>query len=219
VLIYRFAQKQNMKQKLDIETWARRDHYNFFRQFEEPFYGVTVNVDCTGAYKFAKQKGISFYLYTLHLSLRAAMAVEAFKYRIEGDEVFIYERIDAGTTVSRSNDTFGYGYFTYFPSVDQFITNANKEVIEVQSRTDLVRSPATNVIRFSSLPWIDFTSVSHARMYSVKDSCPRISFGKMTLLNGKRTMPLSIHVHHALVDGLHVGQYIECLQGLLNIQE
>jgi chloramphenicol O-acetyltransferase type A len=56
-------------------------------------------------------------------------------------------------------------------------------------------------------------------MFSVDDSCPKISFGKMTNHNGKRTMPVSIHVHHALVDGLHLGQYIDCLQGLLNIAE
>ena len=31
-------------------------------------------------------------------------------------------------------------------------------------------------------------------------------------------MPVSIHVHHALVDGLHVGQYIDCFQELLNAQ-
>jgi chloramphenicol O-acetyltransferase type A len=38
----------------------------------------------------------------------------------------------------------------------------------------------------------------------------------MTESNGKRTMPMSVHVHHALVDGLHIGQYIDCYQELLN---
>ncbi|MDB5151098.1 MAG: chloramphenicol acetyltransferase, partial [Mucilaginibacter sp.] len=32
----------------------------------------------------------------------------------------------------------------------------------------------------------------------------------------KRTMPVSIHVNHALIDGIHVGQYIDCYQELLN---
>jgi chloramphenicol O-acetyltransferase type A len=26
--------------------------------------------------------------------------------------------------------------------------------------------------------------------------------------NGKRTMPMSIHVHHGLMDGLHLGQFV-----------
>jgi chloramphenicol O-acetyltransferase type A len=38
----------------------------------------------------------------------------------------------------------------------------------------------------------------------------------MTEKDGKRSMPVSVHVHHALVDGLHVGQYIDRFQELMN---
>ena len=51
---------------LDIDNWKRKDHFHFFRQFEEPFFGVTVNVDCTNAYNTAKSNGISFFLYYLY---------------------------------------------------------------------------------------------------------------------------------------------------------
>jgi chloramphenicol O-acetyltransferase type A len=40
----------------------------------------------------------------------------------------------------------------------------------------------------------------------------------MTEKDGKRSMPVSIHAHHGLVDGLHVGQYIDCFQELMNTQ-
>jgi chloramphenicol O-acetyltransferase type A len=43
-----------------------------------------------------------------------------------------------------------------------------------------------------------------------------MSFGKMTESDGKLTMPVSVHVHHALIDGLHVGQYIDLFQQLMN---
>ena len=66
------------------------------------------------------------------------------------------------------------------------------------------------------MPWIKFTSVSHARSFSHADSVPKISFGKMTEVAGKKLMPLSIHVHHALMDGYHVGQHIDLFQELLN---
>ncbi len=49
-----------------------------------------------------------------------------------------------------------------------------------------------------------------------KDSAPKISFGKMTETNGEKSMPVSIHVHHALVDGVDVGRYIDCYQELMN---
>jgi chloramphenicol O-acetyltransferase type A len=205
-----------MKQKLNIDTWVRKEHFNFFKQFDEPFYGVTINIDCTIAYRFAKQKGISFFLYYLHKALAAAQLIEPFKYRIEGDDVVIYDRIDAGSTIGRHDGTFGFGAITYYPLFDEFVIAANKEIKSIQNSTELIRSATDNIIRFSPLPWIDFTSISHARIFGLEDSCPKISFGKMTENNGKRSMPVSIHVHHALVDGLHIGQYIDCFQQLMN---
>ncbi len=205
-----------MKRKLEIERWARKEHFEFFRAFEEPFFGVCVNVDCTAAYNFAKQNHISVFLYQIYRSLLAAQSIDAFKYRIEADEVFVYDTVDAGSTIARSNGTFGYGHFPYRENLTDFLELSAGEVERVRSSTDLVRTTAPNVIRYSALPWIDFTSVSHARMFSVPDCSPRISFGKITEKDGVRSMPVSIHVHHALVDGLHVGQYIERFQQLLN---
>ncbi|HNZ72690.1 MAG TPA: CatA-like O-acetyltransferase, partial [Prolixibacteraceae bacterium] len=66
------------------------------------------------------------------------------------------------------------------------------------------------------IPWLDFTGISHARSFSHPDSCPKISFGKVTEKEGIKTMPVSVHVHHALVDGYHVGLFIDKFQDLLN---
>ena len=73
-----------------------------------------------------------------------------------------------------------------------------------------------NLIRYSVLPWFDFTSISHARDFSLADSAPRITFGKITEADGRCTMPVSIHAHHALADGLHVAQFVEKFQQSLD---
>jgi chloramphenicol O-acetyltransferase type A len=125
-----------MKHKIDIDTWIRKEHFEFFSKFEEPIYGVCVNVDVTNAYQFVKQNKISFFLYTLYLSLTAAHQVKPFKYRIEGDEVFIYDTIDGGSTVARPNGTFGYGYYPYYPTLAEFLPVATGEITRVQARTD-----------------------------------------------------------------------------------
>jgi len=191
-----------MKKKLALENWERCEHFNFFNQFEEPFYGVCVSLDCTNAYQFSKSNGISFFLYYLHKCLAAANAIEPFKYRIEDDEVFIYDVINAGATVGRENGTFGFGYFYYHNSLEDFVTAASEEIKRVKGTTELARSPKNDLIRCSA--------------FSVKDSCPKISFGKVTELNGKKTMPVSVHVHHALVDGINVGSFIDRFQNLMN---
>jgi chloramphenicol O-acetyltransferase type A len=38
----------------------------------------------------------------------------------------------------------------------------------------------------------------------------------MTRENGKKSMPVSVHVHHMLMDGYHVGQFIDAFQELMN---
>lgn len=206
-----------MKQKLNLETWERKEHFNFFKNFEEPFYGVVVDIDCTVAYNFAKANGISFFLYYLHKSLTAVNTFDPFKYRIYGDEVMLYDQINAGPTIGRSNGTFGFSYMDYHPSFEEFLIGAKKEIERVQNTTTLFAPKLDDdIVHYSSMPWIKFTSLSHARNFSFPDSCPKISFGKMTENNGKKAMPVSIHVHHALVDGLHVGQYIDRFQELMN---
>ncbi len=79
----------------------------------------------------------------------------------------------------------------------------------MKQRTDLQRRPGFDLIRYSVLPWFDFTSVSHARQFARRDSAPYITFGKITESAGRHTMPLSIHVHHALVDGSHVAEFLQ----------
>lgn len=207
-----------MKKRLDINTWKRKDHYHFFKNFEEPFFGVTINLDCTIAYNFCKKQGYSFFLYYLHKSLKVANNIEAFKYRIKDEEVFIFDKVNASPTINRPDNTFGFAYMDYYENFLEFEINAKKEIERVQNSTGLIPAVSgENVIHYSSLPWIKFSSISHARSFSFKDSCPKISFGKMTDNgNGKKTMPVSIHGHHALMDGYHVGKYIEEFEKLMN---
>ena len=52
-----------MKQKIDLATWNRKEHFEFFSKFEEPFFGTTIQFDCTKAYHKAKELGVSFFVY------------------------------------------------------------------------------------------------------------------------------------------------------------
>lgn len=206
-----------MTQILDLNTWSRKDHFHFFSQFEEPFFGVTINVDVTIAYATAKAKGISFFLHYLHKSLLAANQIPCFRYRIVEDQVWIYDQVDASSTVDRADGTFGFSHINYHEDFSEFKIIAETEMEAVRKSSTLFPSVSgACVIHYSALPWINFTSMSHARSFTFADSSPKISFGKMTESEGKRSMPVSIHVHHALMDGYHVGQYIECFQNFLN---
>lgn len=208
-----------MKHLLDLEHWPRKEHFHFFRQFDEPFFGATVTVDCTVAYEKAKSSGHSFFLYYLYKTLVAVNAVECFRYRIAGEQVVVYDRIDVSATIGRDDQSFGFSLMEFNPDFELFSKNALTEIERIQNTPGLFTRTfdMDNLIHFSSIPWVDFTSLSHARSYAFPDSCPKISFGKMTTSeSGKKTMPMSVHVHHALMDGLHVGQFVDRFQLEMN---
>lgn len=203
--------------ELNMADWPRKDHFDFFRKFEEPFFGITAEVDVTKLHEKSKQENLSFFLMYLHLSLKAANEIAPFRYRIEEDKVLVYEQVHASPTINRPDGTFGFSYMTFCENFNDFSALAQKEIERVRGTKGLEPSVAgQNVIHYSALPWISFKSLSHARSFSFDDSCPKISMGKMTLKHKRQVMPVSVHVHHALMDGFHVGQFLECYQELIN---
>jgi len=190
--------------------------FEFFNGFDDPYHGVCVRVDCTATYDYAKQHGLSMFLSLMHRSLAAAQQVEQFRTCLDGDGVWLYEQLNGGSAVARPNGTIGFGHYQFHADIQEFVAEASVELQRVRGRTDLERSPKNNLIRYSVLPWLDFTSLSHARQLKNGDSAPKITFGKITQAAGRRTMPVSIHVHHGLADGLHVAQYLEHFQRYLD---
>jgi chloramphenicol O-acetyltransferase type A len=194
--------------RIDLETWERRELFAYFDSFSEPFHGVCVRVNCTETFLYAKDEQLSVFLSLLHRSLVAAHQVENFMIRSVDGEIWRYQTIHGGSAVGRPNGTIGFGYYPFHSELREFVRAASLEVERVKASDELVRHPGQDLIRYSVLPWLDFTSISHARDLSKKDSAPRITFGKITDSNGRCTMPVSIHVHHGLVDGEHVARFV-----------
>jgi chloramphenicol O-acetyltransferase type A len=208
-----------MKTLLDLENWNRKEHFAHFCRMEEPFFGATVEIDCTKAYETAKELKVSFFIFYLHKTLVAVNSIENFRYRIADNKIYINDRIDVSATIGREDGTFGFSLIEYNPDFKIFEKNALAEIERIQNTTGLfTRSfDDDNVIHFSAIPWLNFTSLSHARSFTFPDSCPKVSFGKMiTSETGKRTITMSVHVHHGLMDGLHVGQFVDLLQDQMN---
>ena len=204
-----------MKHLIDLETWPRREHFTFFSAFEEPFFGLVANVDCTTAQAAARRLGVSFFLYYLYHALEAANEVEAFRYRIENGQVFLYDRIHASATLGRPDHTFAFSFIGQHDSLTGFIAAAEAEIAAVQASTGLRLSDATarpDVVHCSALPWVRFTGLTHARSFTHPDSCPKISFGQVFQADDTLQMPVSVNLHHGLGDGYHVGLFLAAFQ-------
>ena len=71
-----------MKHPIDLEHWNRKEHFLFFGSMDDPFFGLTTQIDVTSIYKEAKADHASFFLYSLHKIMTAVNEVEEFRYRI-----------------------------------------------------------------------------------------------------------------------------------------
>ena len=205
--------------RIDLDTWGRRALFELFNGYSEPYHGVCLRVDCTETFDYAKDRRMSVFLSLLHRSLLAANKTENFKLRVVDGAVWAYETIHGGSAVGRPDGTIGFAHYAYKPQLREFVREASIEMERVRGRSDLERYDGQNIIRYSVLPWFDFTSLSHARDFVGRDSAPKITFGKITEAGGRRTMPVSIHVHHGLADGSHVAEFVEHLEQCLAMPE
>ena len=205
-----------MKVKLDLENWNRREHFEFFKKFDEPFYSLNMDIDCTEGYDKVKARNGSLFIWYLYNAMKASNAIKEFKYRIEGDDVVEYEVVHASPTISRVDGTFGFAQVNYHDDFDVFQVAAKQEIDRVRGTKGLFTAPERiDVIHYSALPWFSFTGLSHPRNYNDGDSIPKISFGKIYKQDGRRMLPLSLLVHHGLIDGYHVGKYVEAFREFL----
>lgn len=208
-----------MKRIIEQENWKRKEHFDFFRAFDEPFFGIVTEIDCTVAYEKAKSMNASFFLYYMHKSIRAVNEIEEFRYRLENDEIVCFDMIHASSTIGRNDETFAYSFLPYSIDFEEFVLNAEKEIDEVKNSSGIrLNSDGRRIdtIHYTTLPWLKITGLSHPRNFKFKDSVPKISFGKIFTEGGRKKMSVGIHAHHGLMDGYHIGKYIKLFQNLMD---
>ncbi len=207
-----------MPHYLPIESWPRRDHFFFFKEYEHPFFNICADVHVARLRRYLEETGGSFFLATLFLSLKAINELEPFRYRLRNDRVLVHDVIHGGSTVLNQDDTFSFFYFDYYPKYSLFHAEAEKKLAYFKSGEKCMnpRDQEDDLIHYSVLPWVSFTSFAHARKHNNQDSVPKVVFGKYRKEGGKVKMPVSVEVHHALMDGLHVGRFFQSFEAFLN---
>jgi chloramphenicol O-acetyltransferase type A len=205
-----------MAKYLDLENWPRRELFEFFIGYSNPYFNVCTQVDVTKLVALARARSVRISSAIHYFALRVANEIEPFRYRLEDGKVRVYDVVHGGTTVLKPNETFAYAYFDYQPDFEEFIETMGKAVDEVRNDTGPLKpTMRDDVIYHTTLPWISFTSFAHARTKGRGDSIPRIVFGKFRNETERLMLPISIEVHHALMDALHVGRYLSSLEEAL----
>jgi chloramphenicol O-acetyltransferase type A len=197
-------------QKVNIDKWYRRDAHLFFKDYDDPFFNLTAHLNISARLDYCKSINDSFFLHSIHGALKIVNSIDEFRMRMYKDEVILFDKINGGSTVLNDDKSFSFCYFDFDEDVNLFVEHG-KESIE-KTKTNKGIDPKTNqldMIHFSSIPWVQFTSFKHARKYSEEDTIPKIVFGKYFNNNGEWYIPVSVEVHHSMMDGYHMGQFFQ----------
>ena len=210
---------------LDTGSWARRDAFAFFRDFDKPYFNVCLRLDVAPLKSALDGLGQGRLWRAYHyLALRLANQLEPFRLRLEGGRVRIHERVDGSCTVLRDDGSFTFADLDVHAkgdaallSFESFARQAGASVAAARSRPlPFEPRPEDHArIHFTTLPWLHFTSFSHARNWGREDSIPKLAFGRIEIDGPRAWLPLSVEVHHALMDGLHVGQFVQAFEHAL----
>lgn len=202
-----------MYKEIDIENWNRKATFEFFKDFEDPFFNMTANLDVTELYKFCKQKGLSYSLTSLFYSQKTVNEIREFKIRLVGRKLLEYEKIEATQTILQPDESFSFCYFPMTEDVFEFNEVGKMNVAKYKElNTFDVETERLDLIYYSVIPWISFTSFKHASRFDKTQTVPRIVFGKVFDDGEKKKMPVSVEANHAIMDGFHVGKYFNILQ-------
>ncbi len=204
-----------MDERVNLETWPRRELFDFFGGVSNPYYMVTFRQDVTALYRYAKGHGLSFYYALVYCCTRALNQVEAFRYTIRGGEVYrLAERMPSFTDLKKGSEQFHVVTMPCKGTAEEFCKAARERSDRQQKFIDQ-DSETDSLIYFSCLPWVDVTAITNERELLAPDarddSIPRLAWGKYRKTGDRVELGISVEVNHRLIDGLHIGRFAQAL--------
>ena len=196
---------------IDMDSFPRKAHFDYFRSFAYPYVGYTVKVDVTGFVRRQRENGYPFFLSFCYCAERAANSVAEFKQRISGDRIVEYDWCPSSYTLALDNGTYCYCKLDCRKPFSEYLPDAMERQNEAMSSVSLDDGDdAESLLFISSNPWLSYDAFVQPVPYPA-DSNPRISLGKYFADGERLLLPVTVLCNHALVDGKHIAEFFSAL--------
>ena len=215
---------------IDLSAYPRREHFEHFLTMEDPFFNLTSRVDITAWRAWQKRTGAPFFLCFQYAVVRAANRVPAFRQRIRGEGIVEYDFCDPSYTVAAPDGTYRYCLVHANQPLEAYLAEGKvKQAAALASEHLDEEGDVAGQLFVSCVPDIDYNSLKMPhpdRRFSI----PSFAWGqcraekRLALEDGavvereRATIPVTVMVNHALVDGLHIGQFFANLREELRKQ-
>lgn len=198
-------------QVIDWESYPRRAHFEYFNAMADPYAGVTAEVDITRFLATCREEELPFFLSFLYCAGRAANAVPQLRQRVLAGRPVEFAACDTSHTVLREDGTYSYCRLNCMQPFGSYLPAALAAQEEARIHGDLDDGEdALSLLFVSTLPWVRYTALRQPVPVPA-DSNPRLTWGRYGASGGRTLMPVTLLVNHALVDGVHMGQFYAAL--------
>lgn len=201
--------------EIQMKQWARKNHYEHYKNNVRCSYSVTVDIDITNLQIRLKERGMK--TYPVQIYMLSTVVNQLPEFRMTTDEehrLGYWEVIDPIYTVLNPNtETFSAVWTRYDCCFNTFYRTYLQDTTQYANGSLFPQEHVPpNTFNISSVPWLDFTAFNINVFSDGNYLLPIFTIGKHKKENDKIMMPLAIQCHHAVCDGYHVGKFVEILR-------
>lgn len=201
--------------EIQMEQWARKEHYEHYINNVRCSYSITVDIDITNLQIRLKERGLKAYPAQIFMLSTVVNQLPEFRMTVNAEQRLGYwEIIDPVYTILNSDTkTFSAIWTKHTHCFDTFYRAYLQDTAQyANGKLFPQEHVAPNTFTISSVPWLDFSAFNINVFSDGKYLLPIFTIGKYKEENNKIKMPLAIQCHHAVCDGYHVGKFVEILQ-------
>lgn len=206
--------------KIDMNTWERKEIFDFFSNISNPFYMVSFIIDVTELKAFTKRHGCSFYYSLIYLCGKAMQGVENFCYTYENDSIYLIDERDPSFTDRKPGSELFH--IVTIPAGENILDFCKAAAEASQNQKGFINpeTEGANLAYYSCLPTLRMTALTNE--FDVKnpqlatENIPRITWGKYTEQNGRLELTMSLEVNHRYIDGIHIEKFAANLERIIS---
>lgn len=203
---------------IDMESWERAEHYQYYRNIIKARYTLSINVDITNLLPQVKGRNLKFYPVFIHILMQVVNQTREFCMALDHEgRLGYYDMCHPSYTIFHNDDkTFSDIWTEYNPKFDEFYQAAAGDMETYKDVKGVKAKPGKpdNFCPISCVPWLSFTSYASDTYAESNMLFPVLLMGRYFEENGKTLMPLAVSVNHAVADGYHTCKFLNDVQAL-----
>lgn len=206
----------NNYRKINMEKWARKEHYLYYTEKLKIEFNMTAAIDVTKLLAFCHKYEYRFYPTMICLVTKVLNKMENFRmFRDENGDLCAWDKIVPNYTIFHEDDkTFSDCWSDYSEDFETFYRSITEDMQTFKDKKGIKVKDGQppNFYCISCSPWTSFTSFNSRVANGEPSFFPIITIGKYEKDPVRTLAPVSITISHAVCDGYHAGMFYEYLQ-------